>query len=113
MYEDEPTYRDPLDAIEDLLAIREHSPSFWDAAAAELATADPYEHPSWDVHEALTGEDGWDDPAVAVEVRELLAGTPVRPLVRDADQVPALVAVDGSGLWPAGDDYGEQEVRAA
>ncbi|RKR98959.1 hypothetical protein DFP74_6680, partial [Nocardiopsis sp. Huas11] len=29
MYEDEPTYRDPLDDIEELLAIRQYSPTFW------------------------------------------------------------------------------------
>ncbi|MFE3457399.1 hypothetical protein ACFXKD_07610 [Nocardiopsis aegyptia] len=110
MYEDEPTYRDPLDAIEDLLAIREHSPTFWDTDAAEQITADPYEHPSWDVADALT-EDGWDDPAAAIEVRELLADTTARPPVHDVDRTLALVG--GSGLWPAAGDYGEQEVWAA
>ncbi|WP_053616240.1 hypothetical protein [Nocardiopsis sp. NRRL B-16309] len=113
MYEDEPTYRDPLDTIEDLLAIREHSPRFWDADTAEQATTDPYDHPSWDVADALA-EDGWDDPAAAIEVRELLAGTLTAwPLVRDVDQIPVLVSVDGSGLWPAAGDYGEEEVWAA
>ena len=94
MYEDDPT-RDPLDDVEDLLTIRAHSPRFWDADAAEFTVADPYEHPSWDVYEALT-EDGWDDPADAVEVREHLAeehrllplaDTPTaRPVVHGIDQ---------------------------
>ena len=138
MYDDDSTYRDPLEVVEEMLAIREHSLTFWDADAAELVGADPYDHPSWDVHEALTGEDGWDDPAEAVEVRELLADdvrlmpladTPtVRPRVWPvgdvlADrfgspeeelhtQLLALVPVDGSGLWPAAGDYGERGAAA-
>ncbi|OOC52476.1 MULTISPECIES: hypothetical protein [Nocardiopsis] len=97
MYDDfEPT-RDALSDIEDLLTARQHSPRFWDADAAEQVTgADPFEHPSWDVYEALA-EDGWDDPAEAIEVRELLADdirlapladTPTgRPRVRPVDAV--------------------------
>ncbi len=137
MYDDDSTYRDPLEVVEEMLAIREHSLTFWDADAAELVGADPYEHPSWDVHEALT-EDGWDDPAAAIEVRELLADdvrlTPLadtpaaRPVVRAIDDVLAdrfgspeeelhtallaLVPVDGSGLWPAAGDYGERGAAA-
>ncbi|WP_160050101.1 MULTISPECIES: hypothetical protein [unclassified Nocardiopsis] len=138
MYEDEPTYRDPLDAVEEALAVQAHSPRFWDADNSQMVGADPYEHPSWDVHEALNGDDGWDDPAVAVEVREQLADdvrllplaeTPTaRPVVRDVDQVLAdryltpeeelhtallaLVSVDTDGYWPAADDYGERGAAA-
>ncbi|MGW8438838.1 hypothetical protein ACWGKS_27130 [Nocardiopsis sp. NPDC055879] len=135
MYDNDFTHRDALDDIEELLAIRQHSPRFWDADASELATVDPYEHPSVEVADALEG--GWDDPAVAVEVRELLAEevrltplgqTPtVRPLVHTiddvlADRFPApeeelrshvlaLVPVDGAGLWPAA-DYAERGAAA-
>ncbi|MFI6579353.1 hypothetical protein ACIBFB_26520 [Nocardiopsis sp. NPDC050513] len=139
MYDDEPTYRDPLEAIEELLAIREHSPTFWETGAAELTTADPFEHPSWDVHEALTGEDGWDDPAEAARVLDQtvvedarlvgLADTPTaRPRVYAIDdvladryptpseelrtQLLALVPVDGSGLWPIADDYADRGAAA-
>ncbi|RKS09989.1 hypothetical protein DFP74_5735 [Nocardiopsis sp. Huas11] len=123
MYEDEPTF-DELAQIEATEVVAAYSPTFWDTDAAEQVSTDPYDHPSWDVHEALTGEDGWDDPADAVEIRELLADdvrvvplvdTPTaRPLVRDLDQVLVLVLVpvDGSGLWPAGDSA-EREVWAA
>ncbi|WP_116247734.1 hypothetical protein [Nocardiopsis sp. FIRDI 009] len=69
MYDDnDSTYPDPLDDIEQLLEIRAHSPRFWDADNSELAAADPWEHPSWQVEADLA--DGWDDPAAAVEVLE-------------------------------------------
>ena len=125
MYDNDFTHRDALDDIEELLAIRQHSPRFWDADAGELATVDPYEHPSVEIADALA-EDGWDDPAVAVEVRELLAEevhlTPLadtpygRPTVHHVDEllvdeptgeeafadlVLALVPVAVDGSWPA------------
>ncbi|RKR98984.1 hypothetical protein DFP74_6705, partial [Nocardiopsis sp. Huas11] len=100
------------------------------ADTSALVGSDPWEHPSWDVADTLADE-GWDDPAVAVEVRELLADearlvpladTPTgRPRVRPVDAVladrsptpaeefhAALLA-----LVPAAGDDGEQEVRAA
>jgi hypothetical protein len=117
---------DHLDTIEHTLAIHEHSLTFWDADAAELVRGadpdDPWAHPSWDVADALAGEDGWDDPAEAVEVRELLADETRVMALADRSPSPAeefhtallaLVPVDGSGLWPATGDYGEQEVWAA
>lgn len=117
MYEDEPTHhRDPLEAVEDLLEVRAHSPRFWDADAGEQTTADPWEHPSVDVADAL-GQ-GWEDPAAAVEIREQLpddvrlaplADTPTaRPTVHPL----ALVPVDVDGYWPADDDYGERRAAA-
>ncbi|CAL9611734.1 hypothetical protein [Nocardiopsis dassonvillei] len=113
MHDDiEPT-RDELDDIEADLAVRAHSPRFWDADAGELVAADPWEHPSWDVADAL--EDGWDDPADAVEVREQLPQEyrprPPRPGCGPLSLVP--VAPDG--YWPArdGDDDQEPEVQAA
>jgi hypothetical protein len=116
MYEEEPT-RDELDEVEDLLAVRAHSPTFWDTDAGEQTTTDPWEHPSWDVHEALT--QGWEDPAAAVEIREQLADdvrlVPLAntPTARPAVHPLALVPVDPDGYWPAfADDYGETGVSA-
>lgn len=69
---DEPTF-DELAAIEAAEVVSAYSPTFWDVDQAELARGygpdDPYGHPSWDVAAALA-EDGWDDPAVAIEIRE-------------------------------------------
>jgi len=114
MHEDEPTYFDPLDDIEDLLAIRAYSPTFWDAAAGELVGTDPWEHPSWDVADDALA-DGWDDPADAVEVLEqtLIGDHRLTPLADTAYGPPplVLVPVDGSGLWPAA-DYGERGIAA-
>lgn len=94
MYDDEPTL-DALAAIEDAALIRAHSPRFWDADTAEQVTADPYEHPSWDVHDALTGEDGWDDPAEAIEIREHLADeTRLMPLADTPTHRPQVHLVD-------------------
>lgn len=108
MYEDDPT-RDELDEVEDLLAIRQHSPTFWDADAGELVAADPFEHPSWGVVDAFA--EGWDDPAEAVEIREQLAQEhqllPLAdtPTARPAVHPLALVPVAPDGYWPAADDY--------
>ncbi|SIO84646.1 hypothetical protein [Nocardiopsis sp. JB363] len=127
MYEDEPTF-DALAAIEDMEMMRAHSPTFWDTDAAEIVHGhdpdDPWNHPSVDVEAALA--DGWDDPAEAIEVRELLADdvrltgladTPYgRPTVRLVDELfvdePTgeelfhdlgldLVPVTVDGSWPA------------
>lgn len=136
MYDDiDSTYYDPLDAVEETLALRAHSPRFWDAEGGEQASADPFEHLSWDVANALA-EEGWEDPAQAVEIRELLvddvrlvplADTPygrrevhrIDELFLDApvgeealhEQVLALVPVATDRAWPA--DEHELGVRAA
>ncbi|MEU3020184.1 hypothetical protein ABZ635_22635 [Nocardiopsis sp. NPDC007018] len=101
MYDPEPTPEDyDLAALADLEAaqiIAAHSPRFWDADRSELAYVDPYDHPSWDVADALT-ETGWDDPAQAARVLEDtviadhrllgLAETPTgRPRLRPVDEV--------------------------
>lgn len=96
MYETEPTFDDlalqaELTAIEDAALVRAHSPRFWDADHGELATSDPFEHPSWDVREALA--EGWDDPAEAIDVLEQ-------------------TVVDDSRLTPLADTaYGRREVH--
>jgi hypothetical protein len=113
MYEEEPT-RDVLDDIEDLLAIRAWSPRFWDADAGEQTTVDPWEHPSWDVTDALT--QGWDDPADAADVLDQVVIEDARltplsdtPTARPAVHPLALMPVDVDGYWPAHDgDYGEE-----
>ncbi|WP_017590822.1 hypothetical protein [Nocardiopsis ganjiahuensis] len=135
MYDNEPTYYDPLDALEDALAIAAHSPTFWDADTGEQTSVDPWEHPSWEVHEDLAA--GWDDPAEAALLLEQtviddarltpLADTPtgrrevhrIDEVLVDApvgeelfhEQVLALVPVATDGSWPA-DDTG-WEVAAA
>ncbi|PWV44553.1 hypothetical protein [Nocardiopsis sp. L17-MgMaSL7] len=141
MYEPEPTFED-YDlaayeaALENAEIIAAHSPRFWDADAAELLRQDPWEHPSWDVAEALA-ETGWDDPADAARVLERtviadhrllgLAETPTgRPRIRPAtealleesfgeellhERVLALVPIDADGTWPA--EQIRAEVRAA
>ncbi|MET9713363.1 hypothetical protein [Nocardiopsis alba] len=102
MYNDDPTPDDYelaayMNALEDAELVQAHSPRFWDADTSELTTDDPYEHPSWDVHEALTGDDGWDDETEAVEILDRtlitdhrltgLADTPTgRPTVRPVDE---------------------------
>ncbi|OLT26575.1 hypothetical protein BJF83_20645 [Nocardiopsis sp. CNR-923] len=85
MHDNDSTYRDPLDAVEEELAIQAHSPRFWDVDSAELAVVDPAEHPSCDVHQALTGEDGWDDPAEAAAVLEETVITDARLLASLSD----------------------------
>ncbi|WP_017584310.1 hypothetical protein [Nocardiopsis valliformis] len=137
MYDDiDSTYYDPLDAVEDALAIAAHSPRFWDAEGGEQASADPFEHPSWDVADALA-EDGWEDPSEAALLLEQtviddsrltpLAETPtgrrevhrIDELFLDApvgeealhEQVLALVPVATDGAWPT--DEHELGVRAA
>ncbi|MFJ9558394.1 hypothetical protein ACIRPH_31690 [Nocardiopsis sp. NPDC101807] len=111
MHDDETTYRDPLDDLEDLLAIRAHSPRFWDPDAAEQVAVDPWEHPSWDVAADLA--DGWDDPdeaallldAVLVDDTQLDPPAPAAPLL-------ALVPVEVDGYWPAADDHGIRGIAA-
>ncbi|MEU3017169.1 hypothetical protein ABZ635_07215 [Nocardiopsis sp. NPDC007018] len=82
MYEPEPTPEElyELAALADLEAaeiVQTHSPRFWDADTAEVAFCDPYDHPSWDVREALT-EAGWDDPADAALLLEQTVQTDYR-----------------------------------
>ncbi|MFE9247051.1 hypothetical protein [Nocardiopsis sp. NPDC006938] len=141
MYDPEPTPEDyelaALADLEDAQIVQAHSPRFWDPDTAELLPADPWEHPSWDVHEALAlAEGGWDDPAIAARVLEDtviadhrlvgLAETPTgRPHVRPVhealaeepdpeellyEQVLALVPVSVDGSWPADE---ARVVRAA
>lgn len=77
-------FTDVLAVVEDMDLIWSRVPTFWDTDTAEQAYTDPDEYQSWDV---AIPPDGWDDPAVAIEVREQLpdetrlvplASTPVR-----------------------------------
>ena len=109
MYEDDTTYRDPLDDLDDLLVIRAYSPRFWDADRSELVDTDPWEHPSWDVDAALTGWDDLEEAALLLDATVVddsqLDPAPAAPLL-------TLVPVEVDGSWPAADGYGERAIAA-